>query len=427
MKKIVLAIAVACAGLFAFAKDSGKVLNIYSWNDEFYSRVQSFYPGYDDFTIDGVTVHWNIISFNDDYYGVLENTLQNQDSAADDEKVDIFLLEPDYAAKYLNGQYAMDLKKLGITDSDVSNQFDFAKQFGTSNGALKAVALEVCSGGFIYRRSIAKKVFGTDDPEKIQKLASSWIKFDAMAKKLDDHGYYMMNSYTESFRAFMQNRKTPWVVDGKINVDPAVHAWIDQTKTYIQNNFSGKNPMWSMEWMYGFYLPDSHVFGYFGPDWFVNYVMASGSTLENGKKSNDWAICKGPGSFSWGGSYVCVAEGSDNLETAKNILLKLTCDEKIMEQMVIEGNVISNNKAVLEKISTDPDFNNDFLGGQNPFRVYLESANSISQKNITVYDYDLENLIEETMMDYFRESASLDQCWENFYSLVKEKYPELKR
>lgn len=85
--------------------EEGKVINIYSWNTEFSERLQAVYPEVketsSDGTVttlnDGTEIHW-IINPNQDgvYQQKLDEALLNQASAADDDKVDIFLSETDY-------------------------------------------------------------------------------------------------------------------------------------------------------------------------------------------------------------------------------------------------------------------------------------------------------------------------------------------
>ncbi|HAT88571.1 MAG TPA: ABC transporter substrate-binding protein, partial [Roseburia sp.] len=87
----------------ASASDEGKVLNIYCWNEEFKSRVTDHYPGYTEVdattgTIGDVTVKWNITPNDDNaYQNNLDATLLKQADAAADDKIDIFLVEADYA------------------------------------------------------------------------------------------------------------------------------------------------------------------------------------------------------------------------------------------------------------------------------------------------------------------------------------------
>ena len=109
----------------AASSDEGKVLNIYCWNEEFKSRLTDHYPGYEE--VDGthgkigdVDVVWNITPSDDNaYQNNLDETLLKQADAADDDKIDLFLVEADYALKYVNTDYAMPIKDLGITDDEI--------------------------------------------------------------------------------------------------------------------------------------------------------------------------------------------------------------------------------------------------------------------------------------------------------------------
>ena len=84
----------------------GNVLNIYCWNDEFYRRVRDHYPGFVENTtdntcsgtIDNVKVNFVIVpSMDGMYLNNLDYCLANQGNVSADNKVDIFLLEADYA------------------------------------------------------------------------------------------------------------------------------------------------------------------------------------------------------------------------------------------------------------------------------------------------------------------------------------------
>ena len=119
--------------------EEGKVINIYSWNDEFRQRVEAVYPEVektsDDGTVttlkDGTEIHW-IVNPNQDgvYQQKLDEALMKQADAAEDEKIDIFLSETDYVNKYTDAEAyaAIPLKDLGIDpDKDLADQYDFTK------------------------------------------------------------------------------------------------------------------------------------------------------------------------------------------------------------------------------------------------------------------------------------------------------------
>ena len=102
--------------------DEGKVPNIYAWNEEFKSRITDHYPGYKEVDathgkIGDVDVVWTITPNNDNaYQNNLDQQLLKQADASADDKIDIFLVEADYALKYVDTDYTMPVKDLGITD-----------------------------------------------------------------------------------------------------------------------------------------------------------------------------------------------------------------------------------------------------------------------------------------------------------------------
>ena len=115
----------AASGSGAEAAAEGKVINIYSWNDEFRTRLEAVYSEVastsSDGTVttlkDGTEIHW-IINPNQDgvYQQKLDEALLNQASGSTDDKVDIFLSETDYVYKYTDAEadVAMPLTDLGI-------------------------------------------------------------------------------------------------------------------------------------------------------------------------------------------------------------------------------------------------------------------------------------------------------------------------
>ena len=165
----------------ASAGDEGKVLNIYCWNEEFKSRITDHYPGYTEVdattgTIGDVTVKWNITPNDDNaYQNNLDATLLKQADAAADDKIDLFLVEADYALKYVDTDYTMPVTDLGITDADLANQYQYTKDIVTdSNGVLKGVSWQGCPGVLFYNREAAKEVLGSDDPAEVQKYVVDW-------------------------------------------------------------------------------------------------------------------------------------------------------------------------------------------------------------------------------------------------------------
>ena len=65
--------------------------------------------------------------------------------------------------------------------------YDYTKQAATDEeGTLRGVSWQACAAGMIYRRSLAKEYFGTDDPDAIQEQVSDWDKFEAACKTIKE-------------------------------------------------------------------------------------------------------------------------------------------------------------------------------------------------------------------------------------------------
>ncbi len=144
--------------------NDGKILNIYCWNEEFQSRITDHYPDYKkvDAThgkIGDIDVVWNITpSENNAYQNNLDETLLKQADASADDKIDLFLVEADYAPKYVDSDYTMPIKDLGITDSDISKQYKYTQDVVTdSEGNLKGLSWQGCPGVLFYNRAAAKR------------------------------------------------------------------------------------------------------------------------------------------------------------------------------------------------------------------------------------------------------------------------------
>lgn len=404
------------------AAAEGKVLNIYVWNEEFQSRVRDYYPGYDKANdmIGDVKVNWVITPNADNaYQNKLDEVLAQQATAKADDKVDIFLVEADYALKYTDSNYSMNVKDLGITDAELAAQYKYTKDTVTANGVLKGLTWQACPAGVVYRRSYMKDILGTDDPDQVQAAISNWDDFNAVAAKAKAKGYTMVSGYDDTFRVFTDNMKKPWVVNGKITIDDGINEWIAQTKMFTENGYNEKTGLWSAEWTQGM-MKEGDVVTYFGPAWFVDFSMPHG----DGSAEGDWAFCKGPQGYSWGGTWICAAEGTDNKALIADIMRKLTCDADIMTKIAKEAGDFTNNEAAMTTVANS-DYQNAFLGGQNHMAFFLASAKSIDKSNISKYDQGMSEKIQTAMRDYFNGNVTLDKAWDNFYTSILELYPDL--
>lgn len=413
----------------------GKVLNIYCWNTEFQDRFEYFKKS--GKLPSDVKVNFIITpNENNAYQNALDAALLKQKDAAADDKIDMFLIEADYALKYVDSEYALNVKDVGITDDDLKDQYKYTQEIVTDkNGAIKGVTWQATPGLFAYRRSIAKDVLGTDDPVKVQEALSTWDKFDKVAADASAKGYKMLSGYDDSYRVFSNNVSAPWVdKDNKIQIDPNIMKWVDQTKTYTEKNYNNKSALWDSTWAAD-QGPKGKVFGFFYSTWGINFTLLGNAlekpVAEGGKEEvgngiyGDYAVCEGPQSYYWGGTWICAAAGTDNANLVKDIMLTMTCDSETMKKITEDTQDYTNTVSGMKQLANS-DFKSDFLGGQNHIKLFAESASKISMKNMSPYDQGLNEEFQKAMKDYFDGNVSKDKALENFYKAAVEKYPNLK-
>ncbi len=412
------------------AADEGKVLNIYCWNDEFFRRIRDHYPNYENIDathgkIGDVSVVWNITPNDDNaYQNNLDETLLRQADAAADDKIDLFLVEADYALKYVDTEFTMPVKDLGITDADLANQYQYTKDIVTdSNGVLKGVSWQGCPGVMFYSREVAKDVFGTDDPAEIQEYVKDWDTFNETAATLKDKGYYVASSANDTYRVYSNNVTSKWVVDGKINIDDNIMKWVEDSKALVDAGQIGTHDLWSDDWSRGFY-PDGKVFSYFGPAWLVNFSMAADKEGSIGN-AGGWAATEGPQGFFWGGTWICAAAGTDNASLVKDIMLQMTANEEIMKEIVVADDDFVNNKPAMNAMAEDASYSSKILGGQNPLAMYCAGVEGLDLSNLSIYDQGCNEEFQNAMKNYFDGNTDLDGALDLFYKAVVEKYPEL--
>ncbi len=376
------------------AADEGKVLNIYCWNDEFQRRLKAHYDKYEEVDattgkIGDITVKWNITPSDDNaYQNNLDATLLAQDSAAADDKIDLFLLEADYALKYVDTDYTMSLNDLGITADDLKERYQYTKDIVTdSDGVLKGVSWQGCPGVLFYNREAAKEVLGTDDPAEVQKYVSDWDTFNATAEKMKAAGYQMTSSANDTYRVYSNNVTSKWVEDGKVNIDDNIMKWVEDSKKMVDAGETGVHDMWSDDWRKGFF-PEGKVFCYFGPAWLVNFSMAADTEGSIGYEGG-WGAAEGPQGFFWGGTWIAAATGTDNAATIKDIMLTMTTDEEVMKEIVVEDDDFVNNQVVMEEMAEDTSYSSKILGGQNPLEMYCAGVYNLDLSNLSAYDRDV--------------------------------------
>lgn len=421
----------------AAASAEGKVINIYSWNDEFRTRLEAVYSEVEstsaDGTVttlkDGTEIHW-VINPNQDgvYQQKLDEALLNQASGSTDDKVDIFLSETDYVYKYTDAEadVAMPLTDLGIDpDTDLADQYPFTKTTASDqNGVQRGSTWQCCPGLLVYRRDIAKDVFGTDDPATVGEKVKDWDTLKVTAEELKAKGYFTFSSYADTFRLYGNSISQSWVAPGETvcKVDQQIMNWISDSKEWLDAGYLDKTVkgQFNDDWNKAMGSA-SKVFAFLLPAWGIDFTLAPNWDGPEGS----WAVTNPPQEYNWGGSYIHACTGTDNLEHVRDIILALTSNKDNLLKISKDYMDFTNTMSGMRDAATDDSFASSFLGGQNAYEYFAPVAENIKIAPLSSYDQGCVELIQNAFSDYFQGNVDFNRAKENFETAIMERYPDI--
>jgi ABC-type glycerol-3-phosphate transport system substrate-binding protein len=211
----------------ASAEATKGVINLYSFTVEVPGMVDKYIASHPDF---GWTVNTTVIATTD---GLYQPALDQALAAGGDDAPDMYCAESAFVLKYTQGDmssYAAPYADLGIDVSAETAAADIAQytiDIGTrpSDSALVALGYQATGGALIYRRSIAKDVWGTDDPDVIAtKVGPGWDQFFAAAAELKAKGYGIVSGDGDIWHAVENSSEKGWIVDGQLYIDPPANS-----------------------------------------------------------------------------------------------------------------------------------------------------------------------------------------------------------
>ena len=429
-----------------------QVINVMSFNNEVISFVESYMESHPDIA-KKFEINKKVVANDDGNYLV---ALDAALAAGGDGAPDIYSAEAEYVLKYTQGsmaKYAAAYKDLGINVSSEIKKADIADynvDMGTrpSDGKLVGLAFQSKGGGFIYRRSIAKEVFGTDDPSVIaKKVGPGWDKFMDAAAALKEKGYVICSGLEDVWRVVEGGSSKSWVNSkGQLVIDPDREKFLDLAKELYDNDYTNRTFSWAGEWfddMAG--AGPRQCFGFFGPAWLINYTMSDncGSWVDTGKKDDsgnpirrldrsmgtygDWAVCTPPVGFFWGGTWVMANKSvnDEKREVVADIIryITLDCTKDGLQYSWANGllNSAGTKDTVASGVVMDmSDGKCDFLGGQNMFKIFVPASKYATGKNKSQYD-DVINAYWNDVAHLYAEGVmTRSQAISEFKTKVKE-------
>ncbi len=415
-------------------KKGGKeTINVWSFTDEVPGMIKKYMELHPEFA-EKYTIKETIIPTTDgNYQPALDQAL----SAGGNDAPDIYCAEAAFVLKYTQGaasQYAGAYKDLGI---DVENEIkaadiaQYSVDIGTNpSGDVVGLGYQATGGAFIYRRSIAKDVFGTDDPAAIQsEIGPGWDKFYDAAEELKGSGYGIVSGDGDIWHAVENSSDKGWIVDNKLHIDPKREEFLDLSMSLMDNGYHNDTEDWGDAWFADMKGEGAKgIFGFFGPAWLINYTMADncgGKTVGEGTYG-DWAVCEPPVGFFWGGTWVLANKDTDQKEGVGELIdwITLDCSENGLQYMWANG-TYNPDKPTKDCVASGTvmemsDGTVDFLGGQDMFDVFVPANQYANGKNLTQYDESINILWRDQVRMYTSGQKSREDALEDFKRQVSD-------
>jgi len=373
-----------------------------------------------------------IISTTDNAY---QPALDQALAAGGKDAPDLYAAEAAFVLKYTQGDmsdFAASYADLGLTDQMVQEAgiAEYTIDIGSKDGELKALGYQATGGAFIYRRSLAKDTFGTDDPNTIKnEIGPGWDKFFAAAEKLKQKGYAIVSGDGDIWHAIENSSDKGWIVDGKLYIDPKREEFLDLSKRLKDNGYHNDTQDWTEAWyadMKG--TGPKPVFGFFGPAWLINYVIGQHAPDTAG----DWAITEPPIGFFWGGTWLLANKNVLQDEAKKKAVadfihwVTLDASEQGLQYFWANGTMVDGEQGTKDTVASSvvmakSNGELDFLGGQNMFDVFVPANKFATGKNLTQYDQSINDIWRAQVREYTAGNKSRDQAIADFKSTVKDE------
>jgi multiple sugar transport system substrate-binding protein len=337
---------------------------------------------------------------------------------------DIIALESAFVRKYVESGLLLDITD--IYNANKAKLLAYPVEVGSYKGKVYAMSWQACPGALFYRRSLAKKYLGTDDPKTVQTYFSNFSKFLDTAKLLSQKSNgacVVVSSLGDLRNSFLSARKQPWLVNGKVVVDPAMDQYMDICKTLHDNKWEGRVGQWSEGWFAGMKgeLRDEsgrrvEVFSYFLPTWGLHYVLKTNAPSTSG----DWAMIQGPSAYRWGGTWVGAYKGTKSVAAAKEFIRYVTTDDAFLEAWAKDTGDMVSNMNVVNKIKAT--YSEPFLGGQNHYAEFAEMAKSVNGKLLQGSDEAIEAMFDEATAAFVNGEKPKAQALADFKQQAESRF-----
>lgn len=429
---VILAAAVMMLQFVSCGSDESKdaptvTFRIMSWNEDFRELMETYFIPRHSKLMEHVKVEWITDEIN-----VYRTSVQSR--LAGGEQIDLFLGDNEMAPFFAEDANVAALSQIGITDSELSQQYPFTRILGSdTNGVQKGSAFSAEPGILLYRSDYAEKYLGITHQEEMQERLSSWDSFVSVARTLSeqsDGNIKMLPNSAELWKSVNCAMHGLWLSDGRLSVsDETAGHWLDVIKELESVKAFAGNKTLDDDWYSSL---DSGVFCFYAAPWLcksnsfgrADITTVFSSAKRSGASFGKFKTSLAPNGFVYGGSWLYCPKKSANQTIAAEIIRAFTCDGEFMKLIALAEMQYVNNSEVCNELAS-MNIQNPLFDGLDAFSVYNVAARSLKFAVPTVYDASLSNLLYNQTKPYSKGDISQKEAIYNFRLNVWKKHEEI--
>jgi hypothetical protein len=367
--------------------DEGDKVLIYGWNDEFPGLVTK----YSNVDYDVVLTESN------SYQAKLDQVLTSADEAPD-----MFVCDADYAGKYMNSANTIAINDIGIDYDELEQMYNYTLQFACDdNMVIKGLAWQACPCGVFYNRALTEEYLGVSEPEDVAEHFASWDAFLAAArtvKEASNGQAKIVSGIDDIWRSYLNTRTQGWIVNGELVIDPTIEEYFDLGKALHDEDLTWQTTQWAEAWTNN--GGNKSTVAYFGPMWLGHFCLPFGADGYDAETNGMWGLTSAPAPSFWGGTWMMASKYCDMKASCAQIMRDVALTDANLLDMANGGEFV-NNVAIMQGIAADDSFGIDWLGGQNPAAVLLDSASTIDNSTVGKDDQTINNEFTTAANSYF--------------------------
>ncbi len=340
---------------------------------------------------------------------------------------DLFALESYFIKRFINVDgLCENLNSENYNVSEITNNMypytlEMAKD---DSGKLKGLSWYACPGGIGYKRDIAKKYLGTDDPDKISNMLSSPENIINTSKRLYNASKgtaKLLPGPEELFQIYKCAKSQPWIVDNKLTIDSKMMEYLDLQKYLTKNKYSGTIRAWTPRWNMS--ISDKSTMCFAIASWGISNVIEANDKSNTGK--GNWGIAKAPYSYYWGGTTLSISAKSNNKDLSWQFMKYLTSDKNQLEEWAQNCGDFINNKELVSKFQIEDKYINKTIN-QNIYKVFGPVVNDIKAPTTIYLDDTINNNWLNITESYFNDYRTKEKALADFKNKINKDYPDIE-